>query len=71
MPTRSEALVAFDLGGTLLRGRTVCEVLAESLGRRERMQQLERVTSQADLLRSREEMAAWYRPVEALGKVGA
>jgi phosphoserine phosphatase len=63
LPPRSEALVAFDLDGTLLRGRTVCEVLAESLGRRERMQQLERVTSQTDLLRAREEMAAWYRPV--------
>ena len=60
---RFRALVVFDLDGTLLRGRTVCEVLAEPLGRLERMRELERFTSIADLRAAREEMAAWYRPV--------
>ncbi len=34
-------LVAFDLDGTLLRGDTVCEVLARRLGRLDRMRELE------------------------------
>jgi phosphoserine phosphatase len=61
---RFHALVVFDLDGTLLRGRTVCEVLAEPLGRLQRMREIERITSHRDALRAaREEMAAWYRPV--------
>lgn len=59
----SNALVVFDLDGTLLRGRTVCEVLAESLGRLERMRQLERFTSDGELRAAREEMAGWYQSV--------
>ena len=55
------ALAVFDLDGTLLRGQTVCEVLAESLGRLERMQQLERFMSDEELQAAREEMAGWYR----------
>jgi hypothetical protein len=43
-----EALVVFDLDGTLLRGRTVCEVLAEPLGRLERMRDTE-MTARADI----------------------
>jgi len=58
------ALVVFDLDGTLLRGHTVCEILASSLGRLERMQQLERFTTKDDLRAGREEMAAWYRAVD-------
>jgi phosphoserine phosphatase len=57
------ALVVFDLDGTLLRGPTVCEVLAEALGRLERMRQLERFASDQDLRTAREEMARWYLPV--------
>jgi hypothetical protein len=34
-------LAVFDLDGTLLRGLTVCEVLAGPLGHLERMQQFE------------------------------
>lgn len=34
-------LAVFDLDGTLLRGPTVCEVLARTLGRLDRMRQLE------------------------------
>ena len=30
--TDFRALVVFDLDGTLLRGQTVCEVIAQSLG---------------------------------------
>ena len=55
------ALAVFDLDGTLLRDRTVCELLAEPLGRIDRMQQLERLSTEADLAAARQEMAAWYR----------
>jgi phosphoserine phosphatase len=60
---RWKALVVFDLDGTLLRGPTVCEVLAKSLGRLERMRQLERFGSDQELRTAREEMARWYLPV--------
>lgn len=58
-----KALAVFDLDGTLLRGLTVCEVLAESLGRLERMRQLERCATDQELRTAREEMARWYLPV--------
>jgi HAD superfamily phosphoserine phosphatase-like hydrolase len=58
-----QALVVFDLDGTLLRGPTVCEVLAESLGRLERMRQLERFVGHQELRAAREEMAGWYLSV--------
>lgn len=58
---RAPALVVFDLDGTLLRGPTVCELLAEPLGRLDRMRQLERFSTEADLASAREEMASWYR----------
>lgn len=58
-----EALVVFDLDGTLLRGPTVCEVLAQSLGRLERMRQLERFADNQELRAAREEMAGWYLSV--------
>ena len=53
--------VAFDLDGTLLRGETVCEVLARPLGRLPRMRELERVTDREAIVSAREEMAGWYR----------
>lgn len=34
-------LVVFDLDGTLIRGRTICEVVADGLGHRDRMRVLE------------------------------
>lgn len=58
-----EALVVFDLDGTLLRGPTVCEVLAQSLGRLERMRRLERFADTRELRAAREEMAGWYLSV--------
>ena len=57
----ARALVAFDLDGTLLRGLTVCEVVAVSLGQLDRMRQLERFASRLELRQAREEMAVWYR----------
>jgi phosphoserine phosphatase len=51
-------LVVFDLDGTLLRGPTVCEVLARPLGHLERMQQLERGACSIEAARA--EMARWY-----------
>jgi len=58
-----KALVVFDLDGTLLRGMTVCEVLAKHLGRLERMHQLERFQTLEELASAREEMARWYEGV--------
>jgi len=58
-----KALVVFDLDGTLLRGPTVCELLAQSLGRLERMRNLERFVDNEELRAAREEMAGWYLPV--------
>lgn len=72
---RRQALVVFDLDGTLLRGPTVCEVLAQSLSRLPRMQQIERLRERQDMAAAREEMALWYRDVprplliDALGRV--
>ena len=54
-------LAVFDLDGTLLRGRTLCEVIADGIGHEERMRALERAVSREDVVAAREEMAAWYR----------
>jgi HAD superfamily phosphoserine phosphatase-like hydrolase len=53
-------VVAFDLDGTLLRGPTVCEVLAEGLGRLERMKVLETLQQRDEVVAARLEMAGWY-----------
>ena len=53
-------LIAFDLDGTLLRGKTVCEILARPLGRSMEMSRFEAEKEEAALKRAREEMAAWY-----------
>src|SRR5713101_3512120 len=63
MSDRLLGLAVFDLDGTLLRGPTVCEVLAESLGRLERMRQLERCAGEKELRAAREEMSGWYLSV--------
>jgi phosphoserine phosphatase len=58
--TDSIKLVAFDLDGTLLRGDTVCEVIARELGKLDRMREFERYTSREDIAGGRREMAGWY-----------
>lgn len=50
--------------GPCPEGHTVCEILAASLGRLERMQQLDRFASMTELRAAREEMAHWYGSVE-------
>lgn len=52
--------MAFDLDGTLLRGPTVCELLAAPLGRSEDMRRFETLTTEADIAAARVEMARWY-----------
>jgi HAD superfamily phosphoserine phosphatase-like hydrolase len=61
-------LVAFDVDGTITRGATVCQVLAEPLGRLERMNALEQVSGRRAVQAARDEMALWYqgRPAEQL-----
>ncbi|MCU0764533.1 MAG: haloacid dehalogenase-like hydrolase [Burkholderiaceae bacterium] len=61
-------IVAFDLDGTLLRGPTVCEVLAESLGRLQEMRRFESFTHESDIVAARQEMARWFaeKPVSTL-----
>ncbi len=64
-------LVAFDLDGTLLRGDTVCEVLARRLGRLDRMRELEATATGLDAqMLARAEMVSWYEgysPAELQG----
>jgi phosphoserine phosphatase len=50
----------FDLDGTLLRGPTVCEVLAAAVNRLPRMQEIERLTARSEIAAARIEMAGWY-----------
>jgi phosphoserine phosphatase len=60
LPSRPRGVVAFDLDGTLLRGPTVCELLAEPLGRLAEMRQFEQAASEAEIAAARREMARWY-----------
>jgi HAD superfamily phosphoserine phosphatase-like hydrolase len=63
---RPFGLAVFDLDGTLLRGPTVCEVLARALGRLDHMRQLEALIAglrDIDIAAAREEMVRWYREV--------
>jgi phosphoserine phosphatase len=53
-------VVAFDLDGTLLRGPTVCELLAEPLGRLAEVRRFEALSSEAEIAAARCEMARWY-----------
>jgi HAD superfamily phosphoserine phosphatase-like hydrolase len=64
MDKKPRGLVTFDLDGTLLRGPTVCEVLAARLGRLQRMQHFETLTRPEDVESAREETAGWYRGIE-------
>ena len=61
--TNLRSLVVFDLDGTLLRGPTVCEVLAQALGRLPRMQEIEHLKHRHEIAAAREEMAVWYAEV--------
>jgi HAD superfamily phosphoserine phosphatase-like hydrolase len=63
---RPFGLAVFDLDGTLLRGPTVCEVLARALGRLDHMRQLEALIAglrDIDIAAAREEMVRWYREI--------
>jgi len=57
---RPRGVVAFDLDGTLLRGPTVCELLAQPLGRLAEMRRFEALSSEPEIAAAREEMARWY-----------
>lgn len=59
-PAKVRGLAAFDLDGTLLRGPTVCEILAKPLGRLVEMQRFESLPPESDFTAAREEMARWY-----------
>lgn len=59
----AHGLVVFDLDGTLLRGQTVCEVLAVPLGRLEEMKGFESLTEECEIAQARVQMAQWYRAV--------
>ena len=56
-------LVVCDLDGTLLRGSTVCEVLAARLGRLEEMRSFEALTQEHEIARARAELVRWYNIV--------
>jgi len=56
-------LVVFDLDGTMLRGRTVCELLAHRLGVLPRMQEIEQMRQRELIHEARYEMARWYRGI--------
>ena len=53
-------LVAFDLDGTLVRGPTICESLAEPLGKLSRMREFEQLRDLAQIRTARQEMLGWY-----------
>ncbi len=57
------SLVAFDLDGTLIRGDTVCQVIARRLGHLERMNELERLTALEDIAAARRELVSYYAAV--------
>ena len=63
MNARLPGLAVFDLDGTLLRGLTACELIAEALGRLDQIKRFEGLTSEPDVAAARNEMADWYRGV--------
>lgn len=65
--SRAMRLAAFDLDGTLIRGPTICESLAEHLGKLPRMREMEQLTDLTEIRAARHEMLTWYgEPLEAL-----
>lgn len=66
-PSRRARLVAFDLDGTLIRGPTICESLAEPLGKLARMREIEQLRDITQIRAARQEMLRWYRePLNSL-----
>lgn len=59
----AKGLVVFDLDGTLLRGPTVCELLAAPLGKSKEMKRLEMSSTKREVKKARAEMARWYKGV--------
>jgi HAD superfamily phosphoserine phosphatase-like hydrolase len=57
-------LVAFDLDGTILRGPTVCELLAQPLGRVSEMQRFESLSTEPEIALARSEMSQWYEGLD-------
>jgi phosphoserine phosphatase len=54
-------LVIFDLDGTLLRGMTSCELIADRIGMLDQMRAFEMLTGEEEIGRARTEMLGWYR----------
>lgn len=52
--------MVFDLDGTLIRGRTCCELIAAQIGRLERMRGFERCITKEEIAAARIEMRGWY-----------
>ena len=57
---KPRGLVVFDLDGTLLRGPTVCALLAVPLGRSDEMREFESLRAEEDIAQARVEMARWF-----------
>jgi phosphoserine phosphatase len=55
-------LVAFDVDGTLLRGETICECIARSIGKIEDARAFELLKTHADITEARRMMLEWYTP---------
>ncbi|MGO9605720.1 MAG: HAD family hydrolase [Candidatus Binataceae bacterium] len=53
-------LVLFDLDGTILRGPSVCELLAAPLGHLDEMKAFEKLKTERDISWARIEMTRWY-----------
>jgi HAD superfamily phosphoserine phosphatase-like hydrolase len=60
---KTRGLVVFDLDGTLLRGSTICELLAAPLGHLAEMRSFEARRTEPEIAQARVEMARWYRGV--------
>lgn len=60
MMRASASLVAFNLDGTLIRGDTVCQVIARPMGHLKRMNELELLTEIGDIAAARAEVAGYY-----------
>ena len=55
-------LAIFDLDGTLIRGNTCCELIAERIGRLDEMRKFERCVTKDEIAAARREMSRWYSP---------
>lgn len=59
-PELVRGVAVFDLDGTLLRGGTVCEILARPLGRLDEMRCIEALSAEEEIARARAQMWKWY-----------